>query len=349
VSDQYATEGMFTNQPRRTNLLDTAVILAVGNKAHQSQLTYNRPRTMLPALGKPLVVRVMTRLHRIGINRFIVILGEKEGAVATYLNERWLPDVEIEYIIKLETHPLGQTLAGIFQSARGPVLFSSYHSFTHGRFPERLMRLHEEAPNSLIICGAPNSLTTAQEQNYAIVDTEANSPNDALLRPEAFKHGSVPAENAFVLANLAVLGTDFIEYIQQATDVDLKIDTFFGLADAYHLTGQHTSIARTSWTLELVADEDLITLNRHLLDEKIDANILSEIPYTVTIHQPVRVDPGVSIGQGAVIGPYTYLESGCSVGHNTSIVNSIVMSKATVPPKAEVRRMIISTRAQVQV
>jgi NDP-sugar pyrophosphorylase family protein len=67
-------------------LVSCAVVIAVGNIAHQSQLIYNRPRAMLPALGKPLVVRIMDRLYRAGIQKFMVVVGEDEGAVAAYLN-----------------------------------------------------------------------------------------------------------------------------------------------------------------------------------------------------------------------------------------------------------------------
>ncbi len=48
-------------------MINHAVVVAIGNAVHQSKLIYNRPRAMLPALGKPLVVRVMDRLLRGGV------------------------------------------------------------------------------------------------------------------------------------------------------------------------------------------------------------------------------------------------------------------------------------------
>ena len=58
-----------THKTKRNNLVEFAVILAVGSSLHQSQLTYSRPRVMLPVLGKPMVVRTMERLYRAGIHK----------------------------------------------------------------------------------------------------------------------------------------------------------------------------------------------------------------------------------------------------------------------------------------
>ena len=98
---------------RVSSLVSRAVVIAVGNIAHQSQLTYNRPRAMLPALGKPLVVRIMDRLYRAGIQEYVVVVGEDEGAVAAYLNQHWAPNVSIEFIIQSKEQNLAKTLADI--------------------------------------------------------------------------------------------------------------------------------------------------------------------------------------------------------------------------------------------
>ena len=72
-------------------MVDRAIVLAVGSTSHQSQLIYDRPRAMLPVLGKPLVARTMERFYRAGIEKFTVIVGYDEGAVASYLNAHWFP------------------------------------------------------------------------------------------------------------------------------------------------------------------------------------------------------------------------------------------------------------------
>ena len=51
-------------------MVNSAVILAGSNPAHKSQLMQGLSRTMLPALGKPMIARVMDQLYRAGIRHF---------------------------------------------------------------------------------------------------------------------------------------------------------------------------------------------------------------------------------------------------------------------------------------
>lgn len=335
-------------------MIDTAVILATGNPAHQSELIYNRTRTMLPALGKPLVVRVMDRLYRIGIKNFILIMGEQEGNIASYLNTRWLPNVSIEFVLKLTSQTLAKTLQQIAIKHTKPFLIASYNSFTHGNFPERISKFQMLSPRDLIICGAKNSLSVSQKHNYAHLNTHRNTgySSDPRAAAEMIEHigtDRLAHLQNLVISDFAACGTDFVRYLSSAPESIHRCNQFIDIINAYLNAGNTVRVARASWVLQIEADADLLTLNRHLLDEKIDAHILSEIPYTVRIREPVRIDPGVSIGQGAIIGPHVYLERGCSVGHKAQIRNAIVLERATVHANEEIDNAIISTRGRTTI
>ncbi|MEM6527641.1 MAG: sugar phosphate nucleotidyltransferase, partial [Chloroflexota bacterium] len=170
-------------------MIDTAIIIATGSSAHTSQLTYNRPLTMLPALGKPLCVRVMDRLYRTGIKKYVVVLGEQEGAVANYLNTRWIPGTEIEYVLKPGAMALGKVLSSIALNHNRPMMFANYNSFTHEKFPARLRKYHEFSPDDLILTGAASSLSTSSTQTFAQLKlpdngnlTRKTSPRQAARR-----------------------------------------------------------------------------------------------------------------------------------------------------------------------
>ncbi|MCZ7544916.1 MAG: NDP-sugar synthase [Anaerolineae bacterium] len=106
--------------------------------------------------------------------------------------------------------------------------------------------------------------------------------------------------------------------------------------------GGRVSFVRTAWRLHLTQDQDLLWINRCLLDEGRDAHILSELPGSVTIRPPVRVDPRVSVGQEAHIGPNTYLEAGCTVGQGAHVSNSVVLAGGVVPAGAVVNGQIVA-------
>lgn len=310
---------------------------------------------MLPALGKPLVVRAMDRLHRIGINKYIVILGEKEGSVATYLTTRWLPNVSIEFIIKPDVQPLGKTLAPLAKKIAAPVLITSYNSFTHGNFPARLRKYHDLSPDDLIITGAMNSLSKSATQTFALVslpDSDdigyTTTPRTAAEEIEAISPVHSDHHQNLVISSLAACGNSVMDFIANMPPETARCDSLVDIFAAYVESKRPTRIARASWVLQVQTDHDLLTLNRHLLDEKIDAHILSELPYTVRVIEPIRIDPGVSVGQGAVIGPHVYLESGSTVGREARVENTIVMGRASVNARDRIRDAIISTRGRIK-
>jgi NDP-sugar pyrophosphorylase family protein len=321
-------------------LIECAVILAVGNPAHQSQLIYDRPRTMLPALGKPLVVRMMDRLHRIGIEEYIVIVGEEEGAVAAYLDSQWVPNARIEFVMHAASDSLTRTLADVARKHGKPFLVNSYHSFTHPRFPERLLNRVEEFGDALILSGATTTLSTSKRNFFAV--TQANHRVTAIVsEPPASDVG-------LTLTDLAIVGPKVIQYLTASLPATGNFSKqLMNTFDRYIRAGGMAYVVDTAWLLQIQTDYDLLTLNRHLLDEGQDAHILSELPGTVRIIPPVRIDPQVSIGPGAKIGPYVYLESGCSIGRGATVNHAMVLRGATVVSGESVTKTIVATRARV--
>lgn len=318
-------------------MIDCAVIIAVGSPTHTSRLTYNRPRAMLPALGKPLVVRTMDRLFRAGIQNYVVVVGEDEGAVAAYLNTQWLPNVNIEFSLQSSSSSLARTLADIARRREQPFIVTTYGSFVHANFPERLLKQNRDFEDALILAGAPTSLSKAPPPAYAAVE------GDQIRYISREK-----AENGLLLMNLAVCGQRVIEFLKGLV---MNTGTFskqlLDLLQLYVQSGGAAQIAETAWSLQLEADYDLLTVNKLLLDDEQDTHILSDLPGTVQIIPPVRIDPQVSIGQGAKIGPRVYLEAGCSIGHHATVSNAIILQNAVIPARSTIHDCIISTRARI--
>src|SRR5690606_33597041 len=122
----------FTHRKKGLSLLiNHAVILAVGTPSHNSRLTYNRAHAMLPALGKPLIIRIMNRLYDVGIREYTVIVGENEGAVASYLNTQWVPDAKVKFSLLFGNDSLLKLFQDIARQHRTPFLVCSYNCFTH--------------------------------------------------------------------------------------------------------------------------------------------------------------------------------------------------------------------------
>ncbi|MGJ3238948.1 MAG: hypothetical protein ACFE0Q_09620 [Anaerolineae bacterium] len=323
-------------------LIDSAVILAISSPTPNSQLREQRPRAMLPALGKPMVVRVMDRLYRAGIRRYMVIVGIDEGPIASYINTQWMPDAKVDFYLK-SNETLSLLLAELARKLAQPFILAGYNSFTFERFINTLFRQHDENNADLILSGASMTLSPdAPSNRYAIVD----------------EHGHIeivarkPTQAHYVLTEHAVCGQHFVDHMS-ALDDQTAIGygrTWFDIAARYNRTdGAQMHLAETSWILRVENDRDLLTLNKRMLDDSHDGHVLSELPYTAKIIPPVRIDPQVSVGQSVVIGPHVYVERGSSIGYGAKIKNAVVLERGNVPADSTIDNAIVTARGVIDV
>lgn len=320
-------------------MIDCAVIFAFGNPAHQSQLTYNRSRVMLPALGRPMVVRMMDRLLRHNIKRFRVILSPDEGAIAEYLNAHWVPDAQVDFHVLSASDTLNRVLADAARQLDAPFILASYNTFFHPHHPDRMINFFQEHDKELILTGAQTTLSRSEGRFRAQVENR-----------KVLSIGPAETEYPYILSDIILCDDAFREYLQgQAhNSASVQYREIMPFVQDFITAGGKASMVESAWTLQVESDHDLLTLTHHLLDEEQDAHILSELPKNVQIIPPVRIDPQVSIGQGAVIGPHTYLESGCSIGSHAVVQNCIVTQKASVKADETVQNMVISSRFRLE-
>lgn len=321
-------------------MIDSAVILATGSLNHSSQLATDRPRAMLPALGKPMIARVMEPLYRAGIRHYLIVVGLNEGSVASYLNTHWMPDAQVEFVLQSGGHSLTRVLQTIAKQLARPFLVTSYNSFTYERFITTMLNYHEEYPRHLIVTGAHSTLSKGAHHKYAVMEGQLIERITAEKPPAS--------QSSFIMTELGICGSDFLAYLTAKADIKRMESDFADVAQQYTQVGDLDAvIAETSWILQVETDPDLLTLNRILLDDVNDAHILSELPASVRIVPPVRIDPLVSVGQGAIIGPHVYLEKGSQVGAGAKLRNAILLERATVQANQDIQNTIVSRRGPI--
>ena len=318
-------------------MVTRAVILAIRDKKHRSKLTYNRAPAMLPALGKPLIARIIERLYQAGIHDLTVVVGENEGEVASYLNKFRLPNVKLKFILKLDNQSFLSIFKMVIAKDQSPFMLATYNSFFHAKLLTSLLKSHEEKPDSLIIGGAQTSLSKSPHTMYATMHQNCIK----MVEPSRDSE-----QNSIALIDAALCGSAFITYVQQQQNPTTTqfYAPFLELAHDYISQGGNAILAEAGWILQVNTDKDLLTLNRHLLSAGHDAHILSELPFTVKIIPPIRVDPQVSVGQGVTLGPNVYLERGSSIGHNTTLRNTIVLRNVNISANQIIEDDIVSSR-----
>jgi len=145
---------------------------------------------------------------------------------------------------------------------------------------------------------------------------------DAVLGPERVEHGDVVV--AIASSGLHSNGFSLVRHI---------------------LAERGVSYTETSTELGGVVGELLLEPTR--LYTKPLLRVIDELPGSVHIIPPVRIDPKVSVGLNAKIGPNVYLESGASIGQDAVVWDSVVLRDASVQPGEVLHGLIVAKRARL--
>ncbi len=320
-------------------MIDQAVILVTGRSARLGELIKDRTRAMLPALGKPIFIRVMDRLHEAGIRQFVVVVGEQEGEVAAYLNGSWVPDAKVQIALQAAARGTADALACAAPYLDGAFLLAAPDHLTPAAHIQALIKRFETSSVDVTISAVPaaaegsSGLPILRMDGSAVTGVSNDLPRG--------RH----AQAAFMLY---VCSRRVLNYVGRASSYAHHGDReLSGLIQSVLAGGGKVNAVTTEWHSCLETELDLLSINRRLLREGRDTHILSEIPTSVHITPPVRIDPRVSIGHGAKIGPNVYLESGTHVGRDAVIWDSVVLRNSVIDDGEILHGQIVTRRARL--
>ncbi|MBN1201340.1 MAG: NTP transferase domain-containing protein [Anaerolineae bacterium] len=318
-------------------MIQQAVILAAGHGSRLGVLTKDRPKSMLPILGKPIVARVMDHMREAGIRQFIVVVGENEGAVASYLSGSWHPDTEVRFA--LQSIPTGTVDALLLAAPYidGPFLLSSVDNLTSPEHVKALLAQANSNPDQDVVLSLlPATPDVIRKSSDVILN------GDHVI---AIEEKPAAPRGSWAGIMLYAFSRRFLDYLPQVEVSPRGEREIVSGIQAYLHDGGRVGAVQTDWRLHLTGGSDLLAINRHFLEQGRDTHILSEIPGSVYIIPPVRIDPNVSVGQGAHIGPHVYLESGAAVGQGAVVRNSVVLNRAVIPAGEHCDGQIVSRYA----
>jgi NDP-sugar pyrophosphorylase family protein len=320
-------------------VIEQAVVLAAGRGTRLGLLTQDRPKSMLPVLGKPMVVRVMDRLREAGIRRFVVVVGEDEGSVASYLSSSWYPDTETKFA--LQAIPTGTVDALTLAAAHldGAFVLSAVDNLTSTEHIKNLLNCFNDRPGQIATLSLlPASPGQIRASSGVIIEGD---------RIVAIEEKPETPRGSYAAIMLYAFAQQFLDYLPQVkVSARGEREIVSGIQAALR-DGHSVGYVITDWRLHLTRELDLLSINKQFLDEGRDAHILSEIPGSVQIIPPVRIDPKVSVGQLARIGPYVYLESGATVSQSAVLRDTVVLAGATVGAYEECYGQIIDRRIRI--
>ncbi len=320
-------------------MIQQAVILAAGRGTRLHALTQERPKAMLPILGRPILVRVMDRLREAGVRRFTVVIGEREGEAAAYLSNSWYPDAEVSFAIQAIPTGTVDALRLAAPTVRGPFILSSVDNLTSVAHIQRLIDAFERAPKTIATLSLiPSSAEQIRQSSDVVLEGE---------RVVAIEEKPATPRGQHAAIMLYAFAPEILRYLEDVPVSPRGERELVSAIQAAIRDGRTVNYVTAQRRLHLTREADLLTITKVFLAEGRDAHILSEIPSSTHIVPPVRIDPNVSVGQNARIGPNVYLERGATVGDGAHLENTIVLTRASVPAHAHCSEEIVTPHAHI--
>jgi NDP-sugar pyrophosphorylase family protein len=141
----------------------------------------------------------------------------------------------------------------------------------------------------------------------------------------------------------------FLSYLPSVTPSARGERELISAVQALIHDGGHVTYVFADYRYHLSHDADLLIINKSYLEEERDSHILSELDSSVNVIPPIRIDPGVRVGNNARIGPYVYLESGCKVGVGAALSNTVVLHDGVIGDQEICENQIVTATQRISV
>lgn len=324
-----------------------AVIMAGGEGTRLRPLTCDLPKPMARLCGRPVIEHILGLLSKNGVDEAAVTLRYLPEKIRDNFPDGEYLGVKLHFFE--EDEPLG-TAGGVARAAKG---FSGDFIVVSGDAMcdfdlKAAVEFHREngAAATLLLS------RVADPREYGLVVTE---PTGA-VRGFVEKPGWAQTVTDAVNTGIYVLNASALELIPSDRQSDFAKDLFplmlsrgmrvFG----YEADGYWCDIgdigAYTSCQFDMLEGRVDCRIEGEALDGVRHKGRLPAGNYTVK--PPVYFGEGVKIGDFSVIGPYSVIDDGCTVGAGASVRNSVLLPGAYAGDHTELRGALVCAGASLK-
>ena len=290
-----------------------AVILAAGEGKRVRPLTWSRPKAMIPVANRPIIAYTIDALVANGIRDIIVVVGYRREQVTRFLNQLDLP---IEVVV--QDRQLGTAHALLQAEAKitGDFLLLPGDNYIDAQSIAKI----RDARNVVLIKEHPSP------SNFGVVTIREGQVDGIEEKPEH-------ALSFLVSTGIYALTRDFFRYIR-GNDITEAVAAM--IADGKPLQ----AITADDWQ-DAIYPWDLIRLNQRLL-KHLPAAREGAASRHATIHGPVRIGKGTTIGPNTVITGPVIIGDNCTIGPNCCLLpNTSIGSRVTLEPLCVIGNAIV--------
>jgi UDP-N-acetylglucosamine diphosphorylase / glucose-1-phosphate thymidylyltransferase / UDP-N-acetylgalactosamine diphosphorylase / glucosamine-1-phosphate N-acetyltransferase / galactosamine-1-phosphate N-acetyltransferase len=302
-----------------------AVVLAAGKGTRLRPLTDARSKAMMPIAGQPMLARVLGMLESGGCKQFVIVTHpDDQGLIEHFTSDAWAGRLQL--VFQHERRGMAHALACAVPAIRASGAEDFVLAACDNLYPERhvaamlagQLRQGLDATLSLMHV-APEVIPT-----LAVVELKAGLVTRIVEKPrpeDAPSDLGVPA--LYVLSRRAL---DVLPRVPLSARGELEFPDVLRLLIE---DGGRVGGVLVERRMTLTRPADPLALNRAYLQRE-PSYVATAVAPHVELVQPVRIDAGVELGAGCVVGPEVYLESGCHIGAGAAVRRSVVLRGAVV-------------------
>jgi glucose-1-phosphate thymidylyltransferase len=278
------------------------VILAAGQGQRLRPLTHDRPKSMLPVAGRPLIHHLLENLSALGLKDLILVVGHGKERLQSYVGDGAGEGLTVQYV----EQPLQLGPGHALHQARGllregPFLLLPADSWYHPRLLERLR--DATGPALVTVPGARSS----RHGMPAIKAGKVADLHEAQGGEDGRPSGGAYRMPHRILSQLEGSGFSLRDAIRR----DLAKDGPWNVVAAH--AGEY---------VDVIEGQDLMALHEQLM---------ADLPHDVqgTIEPGVHVRGPVRLGEGSIVRAGTVLQGPVHIGRNCEVGPLAVLQPGT--------------------
>jgi bifunctional UDP-N-acetylglucosamine pyrophosphorylase / glucosamine-1-phosphate N-acetyltransferase len=306
----------------------TVLIMAAGLG---TRMRSSVPKVLHPVCGRPMVQWVIEAAREAGAERVVCVTRPDDGVAAG------LPDgVQVAEQTEGEGTGAAVLAAREHLTPDAPVVvLSGDHPLVSRELIEKLLSAHRDER------AAATVLTTDQldPTGYGRVVRSPDGSVEQIVETKTLD-GLSPSLLSIREINIGTYAFDATELLAALEDVELQNGERYltgaipvlrsrGRRIATHLTDDTLSAMGVNTLVDLMEAERLA--QRQLIDVHALAGVSFTAPWSVSLDAGVELGPDTVIGQGVTIKGATRVGEGCEIGPHTTIIDSELGDRVSVP------------------
>ncbi len=312
-----------------------AVILAAGMGTRLRPVTLDRSKAMVPVLGRPLAERAMMPFAENGVRDFVFVVSAEDTEIRPYFGEQTTLDISAQFVVQHERLGMAHALGLAAPFLTGRFALSACDSLVSRPHVRKLLEAAEDADAVLSLLDVEPELLSRS----AVVELDGNRVHRIVEKPALKDAPSRTVSLPHYVFSPSVL--DLLSEVKKSPRGEFELqDAIQGLIER----GGRVVGVRAVERFQVSTPEDLLSLTRQVLsqEQKEIAPGESRVGRKSRLIGPLHAETGVEIGEGCVLGPEVYLESGCRIGDRAVIRRSIVLRGGRVAAGETVEDRVVT-------